>query len=143
MRAFIIYTTSTGEIRNYIEQDDISDAPTGPAGTSTMEVTVGLAASLYYVPSGVLTARPYLSSVATWDSTTLTANGVDTVTLGSGLPATTTYTITPLSDNGVDVVTGSVTDGSLTITTDAVGPFKVELDGIFPYLTDVEVITGE
>lgn len=143
MRAFVLYTTSTGKILNYIEQDDLSDPPTPGSGQTVLEVSVGTVVTDYYVVDGVVTLRPDLSAVATWDSLTLTANGVDTVTLGPSLPASTTYTITQTTDNGIDPVTGTVTDGSLTITTDAVGSFVVQLDGVFPYLADDVVITGE
>lgn len=84
-------------------------------------------------------ARPSLT--ATWNKTTITANGTDTATLGSSLPNPTIVT--------VDVPTGAVlpdpeevTAGSFSLATTISGDYTVRIYPPFPYMSITQVITA-
>lgn len=95
----------------------------------------------WYYLSGVLTARPLLSTVATWSTLAITANGSSTATLGSGLPNPTTITIIVPGSTGIaQVAPQTITSGSFSLTTTQPGTYVVETS-CFPYVdTAVSII---
>lgn len=90
-------------------------------------------AEWYYV-SGVKTARPLFSSVATWNKTTIDADGVDTATL-SGLPNPTNMVVQVPMGKGLDLPGPfTETSGSFSLTTTVAGTYLVLVEA-FPYQT--------
>lgn len=91
-----------------------------------------------------MTTRALLSTVATWNKTSITANGVDSCTL-SGLPNPTTVTIElPLTSviSAATVLTYTITDGSFTLSTNDPGTYTVRVLNKFPYAPYSQVITA-
>lgn len=86
----------------------------------------------YYV-AGVKTARPEFSTVGSWDTTTITADGVDAATFGTGLPNPTIISVVVPVFSGIQPVTPfEETSGSFSITTPARGEYRVSFTA-FPY----------
>ena len=96
--------------------------------------------SVYYVVGGVLTIRPPLSDVATWNKTFIKADDTETAVLGASLPNPSTVSITPLDTVGMVPVYQQVTDGSVVVKSAYVGGYKVNISA-FPY-KDHEAIVG-
>lgn len=148
MSQYVFFNISTGKISKVIST---READTGLAdlnretGEDWVEITNGVEVSgaLHYVTNTAstkdITARPDFDSVASWSDVKLTADNVDTVTFGSGLPNPTSVTI--IGQLGIPPLTGSVTDGTLTITVPLPGPYQVTLEA-FPYKTETYIITG-
>jgi hypothetical protein len=74
----------------------------------------------------VLTEKPLLTTVATWDKTTIDADGVDAATLGAGLPDPTSISIVIITAQGAEqIVPFDVTDGSLVLKSLIIGMYSV------------------
>jgi len=154
---YAVYITSTGEVLQNGSCDDTMVAlqaqSAGETAIDTGEIVVD-SKTQYYV-AGVLTPRPLLTSVATWDVTSIVADGVSTATLGPGLPnpstvimegsipdiinKDSTYRFT--TSSGIVPAIDEVTDGSYTITTTTTGLFTIIVES-FPYQTYTTTISG-
>jgi len=146
---YAIYTVATGEIQKVISlsEDDTTDTVANNVSVGEDFITADAEPlrDEVYVVSGVLTARPALSAIATWNKTSITANGVDSATLGSGLLNPTTIKVHPDVDamkNGGDGALVVVTDGSITFATEAAGKYDFEVVNPFPYLPTTYTITA-
>ena len=74
----------------------------------------------------VLVARPLITTVATWDVTTIDADGVDAATLGAGLPNPTSISILIITAQGAEqIVPFDVTDGSFVLKSLIAGTYSV------------------
>ena len=74
----------------------------------------------------VLVARPLVTTVATWDVTTIDADGTDAATLGAGLPDPTSISIVIITAQGAEqIVPFDVTDGSLVLKSLIIGMYSV------------------
>lgn len=141
---YAIYNTTSGEITKVfgVGIDDILTIPgnTGVGEASSLETSVN-ATTQYYV-SSVITTRPLFTSVGSWDTTTITANGISSATFGSSLPNPTTAVITTPPDAGTfNTVSATITTGSFTITTPVAGTYQVTLTA-FPYQQLTTTITA-
>lgn len=87
----------------------------------------------------IITSRQPLSSVATWNKVTFTANGSDSADL-SGLPIPSNYRIT-VPVGAVVVAPGVASSGALIIKSNYPGAYLVEIDS-FPYLLYQQTITA-
>jgi hypothetical protein len=101
----------------------------------------------YYVAgipgAPVLTERPLLTTVATWNKTTITANGTDSATLGAGLPNPTTVIINIVTAEGAEPVDNfTVTDGSLVFKSNIIGEYSI-LAQTISYKDYLVTITAE
>jgi hypothetical protein len=91
-----------------------------------------------------MVARSALSTVASWNKTSITANGTDSCTL-SGLPNPTTVVIElPLSTKLAANTTLSytITDGSFTFKTNDPGTYTIRALNRFPYAPYSQQITA-
>ena len=153
---FAVYITATGQVNRIGSCDSTAvsaQAQTGETAVDTTTIVVD-PATQYYL-SGVLTARPLMTSVATWDVTSITANGTSTATLGFGLPNPTTVNVTasvnllsfsqvyrlPPTVTTVLTSTDTVTTGSFLLKTEMVGEYEVTAIA-FPYQSNTVIITG-
>ncbi len=74
----------------------------------------------------VIVAKPLITAVATWNVTTIDADGVDAATLGAGLPNPTTITVEALTgEDAEDVADFDVADGVLVLKSLVVGTFSI------------------
>lgn len=88
-----------------------------------------------------ITSRPAMS--ASWNKTTITADGVDTATFGSGIPSGTKVdcisfpqTVTPPSQE-------TITTGSFSFAADVVGEYVIQISPPLPYHPVVTTITAQ
>lgn len=135
---FTVYNTTTGMVIKKINAvDSVVAGWQVESGQSIIQQDLN--SETQYLVSSTPTTRPLLSSIATWDSTTLTADNIDTVIL-SGLPNPSNYSIqTPL---GVSPITsGTITDGTLEFKTDFTGTYTIVIDS-FPYQLYSQNITA-
>lgn len=137
--SYTVFTNSTGKIDSYGVVPDAAHYALIPfvSGQTVTTDSIDTDANWYYL-GGVLTPRPLLTTLATWSTLAITANGISSAVLGSGLPNPTPVSIQLLNKSGVMPVTGSVTTGSLTITANYPGSYQVTTN-IFPY-KDYQVI---
>jgi len=135
---FSIYNTTTGRIIKRIEAIDSTIAG-WQVGAGESIIDQDLNPDIQYLVSDTPTTRPLFSTVVTWDSTTLTADNTDTVTL-SGLPNPSGYNIT-VPEGAQIILPGTITDGSLTLKTNTSGLYTVIIDS-YPYQLYSQVITA-
>lgn len=141
---YAIYNTTTGEIKKVfgVLPDDTVTVPAnvGSGEASSLETSVDPDTE-YYV-SGVKTTRPLMTTVATWDTTSITANGTSSATLGPSLPNPTnilvSFSIPSIDGSGTSI---TETSGSFSLTTVAAGSYTVTATA-FPYQTYTTVITA-
>lgn len=133
---FVFYDDITGAItRIFTVDQDRTDTGTNNAATGeSFEIETAADAELEYYVAGVKTARPLLSDVATWDSLALDADGVDSVTLGSGLPNPTIIDIIVPVELGLQSQRIEEESGAFTLTTTIPGSYFVRIE-VFPYVT--------
>lgn len=116
------------------DQNAISDN-TPPGLTAYQGDENDTPGDFYYV-SGVKTARPEFSTVVSWNTLEITADGVSSATM-SGLPNPTTILVTVPQNLGLDIPGEFVeTSGSFTLTTTVVGTYDVFIEA-FPFKTTV------
>lgn len=140
MKNYVVYITATGEILRTGVCQDADVALQAATGQTSVEDTANQATEYY--PSGVKTARPLLTTVATWSALTLVANGTATVTLGSTLPNPTKITVTPPPNLGIAAIPEqTVTDGSFVLSTTVAGAYTVTARA-FPYQDYTVTING-
>lgn len=133
---FVTYLIATGLVlRAGVCADDDLALQAGTGETAVEDTASDLTD---YYPSGVKTTRPLITSVATWDTTSITANGTAKATLGAGLPNPTTVRVIPPAGMGFAAVAAqTVTDGTFRLSTTVTGAYVVRVEA-FPY-QDYEV----
>lgn len=121
---FVIYLTTTGQVlRTGVCADDDFALQAGAGETAIADTAND---QTDYYPSGVKTTRPLITSVATWDTTSIVANGTAKATLGATLPNPTTAFIEPPSGLGfASVPVQTVTDGTFRLSTTVAGAYLV------------------
>jgi hypothetical protein len=147
MTTFAAFNSTTGNITKIIVDNSDEAAATVAvnvgAGEESISVTDETTPANWYITNpGTtkdLTARPLLSTVATWSATSVTANNVATITFGSSLPNPTAIEI--IGPAGTTPLSGNVTDGTLTLSVGLVGEYIVKVT-VFPYVTQSYTITG-
>lgn len=88
----------------------------------------------YVIVAGAPVARSLLTTVATWDTLSILANGTAKATLGAGLPNPSKISVTPPGNLGIAAIPEqTVTDGSFTFATPLPGAYVVTVSA-FPYL---------
>lgn len=131
MKNFVVYTTTTGEILRTGQVPD--DMLTIQAQTGETAVEAMADPATEYYSAGVKTARPLLTTVATWSATSIVANGTAKATLGTTLPNPTAITIVPPAGLGIAAIPDqTVIDGSFELSTTVAGAYKVTAKA-FPY----------
>lgn len=99
----------------------------------------------HYVPAGVLTLRPELSTIANWTATTVPADGT-TITFGPGIPEGAELRIRASQDatalGAPPETTVVVTGGSFDFGTYIPGVYSFEIDDPFPFLAYYQEITA-
>lgn len=146
---YIIFTKSSGEINNSVTAvaDSIDLAyiqlmhpDFDPVLQDFMETTDQVSTISEYVVSGVITARPLFSTVATLNKLVITADNTDSATLGPGLPNPTTVLGLQIPDGGeyTPAIT-TITDGSLVIKSAVVGQIAFNLRA-FPYQDQLYIV---
>ena len=147
-KTFVIYNNTSGVIlSSMVTGDDYllaSVALNAGVGESALEVGDGVESSSHYIDvtgSPVEVARVSLDTLCSFTNSggTWTANSTDTIVYGSALPNPTTFVIQGPGE--LDGLTGTITDGTLTLTTEAVGDYKITLSA-FPYLDKVITISA-
>jgi len=148
---YILYTTATGEIFNSVtaEADSIDLTyimtmhPDFDSDTQSYMSTVDRVEPFSnYVLSGTVTPRPLLSSAATFNKTTITADGSDSAVLGPNLPNPTTVQAVGLPAGGESAALTTITDGSLTIKSTVPGLIQFKLRA-FPYQDELFLVVAE
>lgn len=128
MNTYAIYLLSDGSINQLYTGDD--PTPYVDPGEGVAIVPAEVDDDTHYFPAGVLTVRPYFDTVASWNTISLGADGVQVITYGSGLPSGTTYEVIP--PQGVAVSSGTITDGIFSMKTLVIGTYRLTLRK-FPY----------
>lgn len=136
---FIVYKNSNGMIVRYGDCQDDMLAEQAETGETAME---GEAEdTTQYISAGVITARPALT--ATWNKTTITANGVDQATFGSGLPNPTSVMLTTVPDGAhLPEEPEEVTTGTFTFATPISGAYTIIVTPPFPYIPVTQEIVA-
>jgi hypothetical protein len=147
-KTIVIYNNTTGIITSTLVGGDdylLSNAALNAvSGETALEVADGVEQSTHYIDvSGTPTAvaKPTLDTICSFTNSggVWTANGTDTISYGSALPNPTKYSIQgPGELNGL---TGTITDGTITLTTAATGDYTINLKTDF-YLLKVITITA-
>jgi len=141
---YIVFITATGEIVTNISmlEEALLDTVTASVTAGRDYLAVAGNRNTQYVVTGVVTARPALSVVATWSATTI-ASGV-TATLGTTLPVETVVTV--VASGAVQLLGGRghsvvfVNDGSFEFSSTIPGTYTVSVE-CFPYLNTTYTIT--
>lgn len=127
---FLTYDTSTGEIKTTGTcQSDLLDAQPVDVGVSVMEGIADF--NTQYVSSGIITNKPKFTLSSSWNTTSITADGISSAIFGPSLPNGTLVTLTVPTEVGT-VNPFTETSGSLTINTTIPGTYIVKLQ-LFPY----------
>lgn len=147
MPIYSIYNQATGEIRATISTDPGSASANVGPGEAFAEETELLPPDTWYYPGGVKTERPLLSSAASWNKTTIAADGVDAATL-SNLPIGSRVliypsTLGPAGQSLEPVVIDETVDASLSVTSQVVMSYTVEIFSFpyKPYVQTIEAVT--
>lgn len=147
--AFLTYNladNTTGEIIAQIGVDTDNDANAvtnnTPSGATAYVGDPLDTSAIYYYVSGVKTARPLMSTVGSWNTTSITADGISTATFGSSLPNPTTVVVQLPIGVGLTIPGPiTVTTGSFSLTTPVPGIYNVIIDA-FPYVQLATEITA-
>lgn len=136
---FAVYKTGTGQIvQAGTCQEEVLDLLVKGTDESLITDDVFVYTFSHRIVAGVPELRPDITTVATWDTLTVLANGVAKVTLGPGLPNPSVIEVGVPSDLGLAPVPAqTVTDGSFTFATTLPGAYMVAVKA-FPYM-DYEV----
>lgn len=137
MKNYTIYVIATGQVvqSGTCADDALASFPLA-AGQAILE-DAELDGDQMIV-AGAPAARPLLTSVATWDTLAIAANGIAKATLGAGLPNPSSILVAPPARLGIATPPEQVvTDGTFTFATTVPGAYVVTVSA-FPYL-DYEV----
>jgi hypothetical protein len=138
MKHIVVYSLATGAILRSGSCPDSVVALQGQAGEGVLEVSGLLSATTWYVD---LTGAPAIAArepLPAFDRLTATANGVDQVTCGPGLPNPTAVIV-----SGAAVSAFTVTDGTLELTFDTPGAYRVRLEAAAPrWLVREEIVNA-
>lgn len=137
---------TTGAILNQLGVDLDNDAnaltDNTPSGTTAYVGDPSDTPNDWYYVAGVKTARPDFSTVGSWSSTTITADGVSAATFSSGLPNPTTIIVSVPIGSGLDIPSPiTETSGSFSLTTTVPGDYYIMFDA-FPYKQVIQKITA-
>lgn len=140
---YAVFLESTGEClrAGTSLQEDITQQAFNPGEVSLVVTLEQADPELVYMLGGVAVDRPLLTSMATWDTTTITANGTSSATLGPTLPSGTVirFTGAPAALGEIDDLTE--TSGSFIMNTTIAGDYTVTAT-LFPYQTLTTIITA-
>lgn len=136
---YVIYNDSTGKITQFgridsqptFEGAPEAPAPLVPSGHTRLTNESVDSDLTWYYPSGVKTARPLFSTVASWNKTTIDGDGVDAATFGSSLPNPTSASYRKGTTGPWSTET-SVTSGTYSFTATESGTYYIRLSA-FPY----------
>jgi len=136
---FIVYRNSDGMILRSGETLWETLSLQAQAGETATSDDADGATQYINVSTGAVTTRPTLT--ATWNKTSITANGSDTAIFGSTLPNPTTVIVgVPVSATTPEAE--QVTTGTFSITTTIAGEYTVTITPPFPYIPVTQVITA-
>jgi hypothetical protein len=91
----------------------------------------------------VLSTKPLLTTVATWDKVSIHATGTDAATLGTGLPNPTEISIQVITAEGAETIAPfNATTGSLVLKSLIIGTYSVtaRAAGYKDYTVSITVI---
>ena len=141
-----IVKNSTGAIEHQVGADATLDAnaviDNTPVGyTAYLGSSTDTPAEFYYI-GATKTARPAFSTVGSWNTTSITANGTSTATFSASLPNPTTIIVLVPYIKGI-AQPGPITEtsGSFSLTTTVAGTYTVIFDA-FPYKQLTTTITA-
>lgn len=105
-------------------------------------------ADIHYVnldgPEPVFMERPFLTDVASWNKTSISADGVDEATFGPGIPMNTIVRVHPNQlayQEGIPAdMTVMVDDGTFEFSATVPGNYFVVIENPFPYRTMTQEI---
>jgi hypothetical protein len=114
----VVTSVHAGVVGNAIDFSEVSTNMTmngsGHLGGTTSGIDV------------VLTTKPLITTVATWDVTTIDADGIDAATLGAGLPNPTEISIQIITAEGAETIAPfNATTGSLVLKSLIIGTYLV------------------
>lgn len=141
---YVLYENTTGKI---VGDGDVSTSDQVlQQNTASLTAIAGAGSiALNYVLSGVITARPALSTVATvTNAGGWAANGSDVYSYGTGLPNPTTVSIKANGASGynfTNIPPFTVADGVLNLTTTMPGDYVITLTA-FPYQDQTLSVTA-
>lgn len=134
---FIIYKTSTGIILRTGECPDDMLGSQALTGETAIEGEAN--DETQYISGGAVTVRPDITFVASWNKTTVSANGVDTATFGPGLPNPTSVSVQV--PNGATTPTDEiVTGGTFSFATPIAGEYVVTVVPPLPHMPYSQLI---
>lgn len=141
-----IVLNSTGAITAQLGADTDTDANAVTDNTPALHTAyTGLATDtteVFYYVGATKTARPAFSTVGSWGTQTITADGVSAATFGSSLPNPTNIIVNVPRGLGLTLPGPlTVTAGSFTLTTTVAGTYEVTLNA-FPYVQQSYTITA-
>jgi len=139
MTFFTIYVTATGQIvQAGACQAEAASLLAADVGETLLTSETDVYSLDQMIVNGAPVARPQLSSVATWDTLAVPADGVSKATLGPGLPNPTAILISPPKGRGIGAIPVQVAiDGSFRFATSVPGDYVITVNE-FPYM-DYEV----
>lgn len=140
---FMVYDTASGVVLRSGQCPEELLAIQAGAGETAIEVPTGIdEPEDYYMSVGEPVAKPLITTVATWSTLAITANGVSAATLGAGLPNPSTVVIRPPADLGIaNIANQIVTDGTFNLTTTVPGDYTVKVSATH-YLDYEETISA-
>lgn len=136
---YIVYRDSDGAILRTGDCPD--DVLSLQAQTGETAIEGEADDDTHYIVAAVVTERPTLT--ATWDKTTITADGVDQATLGSTLPNPTNLMVTVVPEGVQQPDPEEVTTGTFTFATPVAGEYTILVTPPFPYIAVTQVIIAE
>ena len=138
---FIVANTTGAIVRfGYAKASDV--ALQAGAGETAYTITATARPDTHYVLAGVVTAKVSLDTICSLTNVGgWLANGVDTISYGTALPNPTTMTMVCSNPRFKSISSATVTDGTITLTTTAIGTYIITIDA-FPYLTKVITVAA-
>lgn len=137
MTAYVVYDTASGRVKRLLNCEPSHISANVQTGESSLE---GVADSqTQYISGGAITARP--SITATWNKTTIAANGADAAVLGATLPNPTTVSV-KVPAGAVSPSDETVTGGSFSLATPIAGSYAVTVTPPFPTRVHTQTITA-
>jgi hypothetical protein len=132
---FIVYRNSDGMILRTGEFQEGVLASQAGAGETAISGTAD--DILEYISGGSVTSRPVIS--ATWNKTSIIANGIDSAILGSALPNPTSVLVS-VPPGATLPPEEIVVTGSFSFATPIAGSYTIKVIPPFPYQPHEQVI---